>query len=263
MKKTVSLLSAFILTASCFSSCSLEVEEAVIIQSAGDLEGKKIGTQIGTTGYILASDITNAMVEKYKDGNTALQALEQKKVDAVIIDELTAKELVNGNKSFNILPDPFQEEEYAIAYKKGNAELGEKLDSAIDKLKSDGTLDDISKHWIGSNPDHKSYTSKSDVHREGKLIMATNAEFPPYESMENGEIVGFDVDMATAICDELGMELEIKNMDFSTITTSINLGEADIGIAGISVTPEREEIVDFTQGYAVSSQVIIVRDESE
>ena len=93
--------------------------------------------------------------------------------------------------------------------------------------------------------------------------MATNAEFPPYESMENGEIVGFDVDMATAICDELGMELEIKNMDFSTITTSINLGEADIGIAGISVTPEREEIVDFTQGYAVSSQVIIVRDESE
>ena len=93
--------------------------------------------------------------------------------------------------------------------------------------------------------------------------MATNAEFPPYESMENGEIVGFDVDMATAICDELGMELEIKNMDFSTITTSINLGEADIGIAGISVTPEREESVDFTQGYAVSSQVIIVRDESE
>lgn len=90
--------------------------------------------------------------------------------------------------------------------------------------------------------------------------MATNAEFPPYEEVVNGEIVGFDVDMARAICDELGMELKIKNMDFSSIITSITLDEADIGLAGISVTPDREKIVDFTQSYATSCQVIIVRD---
>lgn len=261
MKKTVSLLFAFILIASCFSSCGLSKEDSVNIKNADDLKGKSIGTQTGTTGYILANDIENAKVEKYKDGNDAVQALSQKKVDAVIIDKLTAQELVNENKNLEILPDPFNEEEYAIAYKKGNNELGEKLDGAIEKLKSDGTLDDISKHWIGNNPDHKSYTPKSDVHRSGTLVMATNAEFPPYENIEQGEIVGFDVDMARAICDELGMELKIKDMDFSAIITSINLDEADIGIAGISVTPERSENVDFTQGYAISSQVIIVRSE--
>ncbi len=260
MKKVAGLLSAFILAVSCFSGCGDEEKDSVHINNADDLKGKSIGTQIGTTGYILANDIQDAKVEKYKDGNDAVQALSEKKVDAVIIDKLTAQELVNDNNNLRILPDPFKEEEYAIAYQKGNTELGEKLDGAIEKLKSDGTLDDISRHWIGNNPDHKSYTPKSDVTRSGTLVMATNAEFPPYESIEQGEIVGFDVDMATAICDELGMELKIKDMDFNAVITSVTCGESDIGIAGISVTPERSENVDFTQSYAVSSQVIIVRD---
>ena len=260
MKKVVGLLSAFIIAVSCFSGCG-DKEDSVNINNADDLKGKSIGAQIGTTGFILAGDIQDAKVQKYKDGNEAVQALLKKDVDAVIIDKLTAQELINENDNLKILSNPFNEEEYAIAYKKGNTELGEKLNSAIEKLKSDGTLDDISRHWIGNNPDHKSYTPKSDVERTGTLVMATNAEFPPYESVEQGgEIVGFDIDMATAICDELGMELKVKNMDFSSIIASVSCGESDIGVAGISVTPERSENVDFTQSYAVSSQVIIVRE---
>ncbi len=261
MNKTVGLLSALILIASCLGGCGMKETDSVNITNADDLKGKSIGTQTGTTGYILANDITDAKVEKYKDGSAAVQALAQKKVDAVIIDELTAQELVSNSENLKILPDPFNEEEYAIAYKKGNTELGEKLDDAITKLKKDGTFAKISNHWIGNNPDHQSYTPKSDVHRSGTLVMATNAEFPPYESVEQGEIVGFDVDMAMAICDELGMELKIKNMDFSAVITAVTFDEADIGVAGISVTPERSENVDFTQSYAVSSQVIIVRSE--
>lgn len=259
MKKTLSILSAMILMASCLSGCGKNKDESENISSADDLVGKTIGTQLGTTGYTLAGDISNAKVQKYKDGFEAVKALEDKQVDAVIIDELTAYELIDNNDNLKILTDPFQEEEYAIAYKKGNAELGQKLDDIITKLKRNGTIADISQHWIGSNPDHQSYESK-DVTRTGTLVMATNAEFPPYEESVNGKIVGFDVDLAMAICDELGMELKIKNMDFSSIITSINLDEADVGIAGISVTPEREQNVDFTQGYAVSSQVIIVRN---
>lgn len=260
MKKTLSILSALVLMTACLSGCGKSDEDSSqTISSSDDLAGKTIGTQLGTTGYMVAGDIPNAKVEKYKDGFEAVQALEDKKVDAVIIDELTAQELVNDNKNLKILPDPFQEEEYAIAYKKGNTELGKQLDDAITKLKRDGTIASISRHWIGSNPDHKSYEPK-DVTRTGTLVMATNAEFPPYEEEVNGEIVGFDVDMAMAICDELGMELKIEDMAFNSIITSVTLGEADIGVAGISVTPERSESVDFTQGYAISSQVIIVRE---
>lgn len=260
MKKTLSILLAIILFSSCFTGCSINNESSSKnISSAKDLSGKTIGTQIGTTGYSLANEITDAKVEKYKDALEAIDALKEKKIDAVIIDELTADELVGNDKSFKVLDNAFQEEEYAIAYKKGNDELGKKLDEAITTLKNNGTITSISKHWLGTNPDYKSYEPKN-VTRTGNLVMATNAEFPPYESVVNGEIVGFDVDMARAICDELGMELEIKNMDFSSVITSITLDEADIGIAGMSVTEEREKSVDFTQSYSTSKQVIIIRN---
>ena len=198
-------------------------------------------------------------MEKYKNASEAVKALDEKKVDAVIIDELTAKEIISGYENLTILSEPFSEEEYAIAYKKGNSELGEKLDDAINQLKRDGTITEISKHWIGDNPDNQPYQPEN-VARNGTLVMATNADFPPYEDEVNGEIVGFDVDMANAICDILGMELKITDMDFSSIITAINFGEADMGIAGMSITPERQEIVDFTQSYALSSQVIIIHN---
>ncbi len=257
MKKFLSILSATVLIISCLYGCGNK-DSSETISSVGDLAGKTVGTQLGTTGYKRAGEIPDVKVEKYKDGFEAVQALEDKKVDAVIIDELTAQELVSDKENLKILSDPFQEEEYAIAYKKGNTELGQKLDDAITKLKRDGTIASISKHWIGSNPDHKSYEQK-DVTRTGTLVMATNADFPPYEDEVNGEIVGFDVDLAMAICDELGMELKIDDLNFNSVITALTFDEADIGLAGISVTPERQEVVDFTQGYAISSQVIIVR----
>ena len=229
------------------------------ISGAEDLTGKVIGTQIGTTGYRIAKDIDGARVEKYRNATETIKALAEKKVDAVILDELTAGEIVNNYGNLTILPEPFREEEYAIAYKKGNKELGDKLDEAINQLKRDGTITEISKHWIGENPDNQPYQPK-DVARNGVLVMATNADFPPYEDEVNGEIVGFDVDMANAICDILGMELKITDMDFSSIITAIGFEEADIGVAGISITPEREEVVDFTQSYALSSQVIIIHN---
>lgn len=227
--------------------------------SADDLVGKTIGTQLGTTGYIFAGDVEGATVEAYNKAADAVQALKQGKIDAVIIDSEPAKVFVEKNNDLTILSDPFAEEEYSIAYKIGNDELGKKIDDALTALKADGTLDGIVSHWIGDDPDHASYTPDSSVERSGKLVMATNAEFPPYESMEGGEIVGIDVDMMRAVCDKIGMELEIENMAFDSIIAAVNSGKADVGVAGMSVTPEREKNVSFTQGYAVSTQVIIVR----
>ena len=229
------------------------------IKSADDLVGRSIGTQIGTTGFILAGDIEGAVVEPYNKGADAIQALKQSKVDAVIIDSETAKEFVKKNDDLMILDDPLDNEEYSIAYKKGNTELGKKLDDALTELKADGTLDSIVSHWIGDEADHASFTPDQSISRDGVLVMATNAEFPPYESIDGGDIVGIDVDMMWAVCDKLGMSLEIENMEFDSIIAAVNSGKADVGVAGMSVTPERQENVDFTQGYATSTQVIIVR----
>lgn len=232
------------------------------VHTADDLVNKTIGCQLGTTGYVFAGDVEGATVDPYNKGADAVQALKQGKVDAVIIDSEPAKVFVEKNDTLQILPDPFVEEEYAIAYKKGNDELGNKIDAALTQLKEDGTLAEITTHWIGDNADFVSYTPDESVSRDnGKLIMATNAEFPPYESIVNGKIVGIDVDMMQAVCDVLGMELVIENMEFGSIIAAVDSGKADVGVAGLSVTPDREKNVSFTQGYAVSTQVIIVRKD--
>ena len=97
---------------------------------------------------------------------------------------------------------------------------------------------------------------------EGTLIMATNAEFPPYEYMENNEVKGIDAEIAQAIADKLGLELRIENMEFDSIISSVKEGKADIALAGMTVTPERLEEVNFSTPYATGVQVVIVTEDS-
>jgi polar amino acid transport system substrate-binding protein len=258
MKKKIFVIGLLVM-AMMLCACSSSESSGSSIKSADDLKGKVIGTQLGTTGEIFAGDIENATVEKYNKGADAIQALKQGKVDAVIIDREPAKEFVKKNDDLKILDVPFVEEEYSVAYKKGNDELGKKLNDAINALKSEGKLDEIVSHWIGEDADQVSYVPDASVTRTGKLIMATNAEFPPYESKKGSEVVGIDVDMMRAVCDKLGLELEVEDMQFDSIITSVESGKADVGVAGISVTEDRKKNVDFTVGYATSTQVIIVK----
>ena len=98
----------------------------------------------------------------------------------------------------------------------------------------------------------------------GKLVMATNAEFPPYEYYDDGgSIVGIDIDIATAIAEYMGMECEVEDMAFDSIIPSIQSGKADFGLAGITVSEDRKASVDFTDTYATATQVVIVKDGSD
>lgn len=95
------------------------------------------------------------------------------------------------------------------------------------------------------------------------LIMGTNAEFPPYEYYEGGKIVGIDAEIAEAIAQKLGKKLEIKDMKFDSIITSVTTGGVDMGVAGMTVTDERKESVNFTSSYATGVQSVIVKEDSE
>ncbi|MBQ7089660.1 MAG: transporter substrate-binding domain-containing protein [Clostridia bacterium] len=96
-----------------------------------------------------------------------------------------------------------------------------------------------------------------------ELIMATNAEFPPYEYMEDGEIVGIDAEIAAEIAKKLGKELKIENVDFDSIIIGVQEGKYDFAMAGLTVTEDRKEQVNFSDTYATGKQVIIVKDDSK
>ncbi len=96
----------------------------------------------------------------------------------------------------------------------------------------------------------------------GSLVMATNAEVPPYEYHDGDQIVGIDVEIAQAIAAEMGMELEIEDIAFDSVIPAVTSGKADFGAAGMTVTPERQQNVDFSKTYATAAQVIIVKNDS-
>ena len=104
---------------------------------------------------------------------------------------------------------------------------------------------------------------------EGKLIMSTNAQFPPYELVSDGEgfngtgFEGIDVEIASAIADKLGLELQIDDMDFDSALVAVQNGSSDVVLAGLSYSEERDEILDFTDSYATGVQVVIVKEGSD
>lgn len=97
---------------------------------------------------------------------------------------------------------------------------------------------------------------------EGKLIMATNAYFQPYEFYDGDKIVGIDAEIAAAIADKLGLELEIQDMAFDSIITAVSEGSVDFGLAGMTITEDRLKDVDFSISYASGVQSIIVPEGS-
>lgn len=261
MKKFAAIALSLCMTLA-LAACGSKVP-ANTVHSIDDLPGKTIGVQLGTTGDIYASDYESegSTIERFNKGNDAVQALVQGKIDCVIIDEQPAKAFVANTKGLTILEEPFAEEDYAICVAKENAELTAAINGALAELKANGTLDNIVKNYIGDDTKGKfPYESPADVDRSnGTLIMATNAYFEPYEYYVGEKVVGIDADMAQAVCDILGYELKIEDMEFDSIISAVQSGKADMGVAGMTVTEDRLQSIDFTDSYASSKQVIIVR----
>lgn len=259
--KTAVLLMATVGAVFSLTACSKPVANTVF--SVDDLEGKTIGVQLGTTGDIYASDLekVGSVIERYNKGNDAIQALKQGKIDCVIIDSQPAKVFVEKNTDLTILEEEFAVEEYAMCMSKDNSELKDAINGALAELKAEGTLDSIIANYIGDDTKGKTpYQIKQDADRsKGKLVMATNAAFEPYEYYEGDRIVGIDADLVQAICDKIGYELVIEDMEFDSIINAVQSGKADIGVAGMTVTEDRLLSVDFTDTYTTATQVIIVR----
>ena len=273
MKKV--FLSILILTAAVLICCGCSVSkdqssstESASISSVDDLSGKRIGVQLGTTGDLYCTDYekdgSGTVVERYNKGADAIQALRQGKIDCVVIDEQPAIKFVEQNDGIRILDEEFTNEDYAFVLSKDNTTLLDQINQALDELKADGTIDNIEKNWVGAESELGKYPyEKKDIDRSnGTITIGTNAEFPPYESYSDGQIVGIDIDIMQAVCDKLGMDLQIEDMAFDSIITAVASGKVDVGASGFTITEERKKNVNFTDSYTTSKQVIIVTETS-
>ncbi len=102
-----------------------------------------------------------------------------------------------------------------------------------------------------------------EVLEAGELVIATSPDFPPFENLEGGEVVGIEVDIMTLICQELGVTMKLEQIDFDSVLPGVQTGKFDCGMSGITVTPKREKSVLFTDVYYIAAQSIVVLTDSE
>lgn len=233
------------------------------VHSLDDLEGKKIGVQLKTTGDAYATDIKDADVRRFNKGEDAVRALRDGELDAVMLDDAPANVFVKEFGDIQILEEAYADEKYGIAISKDNPELLKKINDALEKLQSEGVIDKIVKAWIEGGETKSAYDGQTkESYGGGVLLAVTNAEFPPYEErLEDGTIVGIDVDIMKAICDELDMKLQMEHTSFDSLIASVQRGTADVAIAAMTITEERKEQIDFSDIYLSAKQVIIVRSK--
>lgn len=262
MKRTIALLMAVVLVACAFVGCSPAKE--VTVNSAEDLNGLVLGCQNGTTGetWVLEncpdSTVENGKYKSYKTGMDAAMDLKNGRIDAIVLDQLPAEQIVKDNKSLKIIElESFEAEKYAIAVAKNN-DLLKQINDALTAIKADGRYDALVAAFMPADGEVK-VPAHLELTGDKTLKVGTNAGFPPFEYAEGEDIVGFDISLSEEIAKELGVKLEVVNMEFDSLIAALQSGTVDFVAAGMTNNEDRRKNVDFTEDYYSSKQVVIVR----
>lgn len=149
-------------------------------------------------------------------------------------------------------------EQYAFGVDKDQPELLTKVNEILKEMKSDGTFDAICNNNFGSGTPQAVKSAVFDKSKD-QLIVATNAEFEPFEYMKGENYYGVDMEMAAYIAKKLGKELVIKNMNFDAVCLSVGQHKCDIAMAGLTISEDRKEYVNFSDPYYEASQRLIVK----
>lgn len=193
-----------------------------------------------------------------------------KKILAVVLAALMAAAVFAGCSKDSKAPEATEkvkvvnidlsDEVYALGVNKEDADLLAKTNEFIDKILKDGTFDEICTHYFGDG-EPVGVTSAVEDASKDQLIVATNAEFEPFEYKKGDQFYGIDMEVVKALADSLGKELVIKDMKFDAVVLSVQQGKADIAAAGLTVTDDRAAQVNFTNSYYSASQRIVVKGD--
>lgn len=164
----------------------------------------------------------------------------------------------NDAKGVKVIDINLSDEVYALGINKDDADLLAKANDFIAQIKADGSFDKICNNYFGDG-EPVGVTSAAEDTSKDQLVVATNAEFEPFEYKKGELFYGIDMEVVKAFADSLGKELVIKDMNFDAVVTAVQQGKADVAAAGLTVSPDRAEQVNFTDSYYSASQKLIVK----
>ena len=226
-----------------------------IVHAPEEVSGRVIGAIEGSPSVVLAEEL--GVSKPFSSGSELMYHLTSGTLDCVIMENSVASELVAETSGVRILNQPLLEYDLHFAVAKENAELLEAVNSALAALRDNGTLNGLRDMYFSGKK--YVYIPPEDVEkRPGSLSLAVPTDSPPYSYINvNGEYAGLDIDVARAVCDYLGVDLEITGFDARELVTSVWFGKADLALGWLPI--DVEDKVAISDSYANAVLVVIVR----
>lgn len=230
----------------------------------------KIGVQSGTTGesFLKGDDdwgfdgYKNIDTKSYDNASLAVTDMKNGNIKYVVIDAAVGKSLAANDASIKVIDYALTKEDFGIGVDKNQAELLTQINSILASKKTEiaaiyekyaDVNEDNAANWTGATIPAGTYDASKN-----QLVVATNAAFPPYEFTVGNEFAGIDMEIAKLIADELGMELVIQDMAFEAVVSSIGKNGVDIAASGLTISPARAKVVNFSDPYEEGSYQVIL-----
>ena len=252
LKKIIALTLAILMVAACMTACGNKAENA----------GTKVAVQKGTTSLMYAQVLKGAQAVSYDTFALAANDMKNGNAAYVFVDKTTAKALCKEISGIKMIDIALSSENYGIGIDPNQADLKTKIDGILtDKAAEIDAIKD--KYMNGDEANYVGVTSAAkDVNRAAEqLVVATNAEFAPWEYKEGNQYYGIDMEIAQLIATELGLELVIDDMDFDMVVGAVGKQGVDIAMSGITVTAERMEVINFSIPYYTEAIVAVCKSD--
>lgn len=237
-----------------------ELPPSIPINSINDINSSiKLGSQNGTTNekWTLTNS-SGASVAGYRTNDELISGLLNGGVDAVVMDELTAKYYVSKNSRLKLSDIKFLTDEYGIGFSKEDDTLRQDFNSALKQYKDDGSMTKLLDAYMPLIGD---VVVPDDISMSGANVVkvGVSSDFYPFAYIDNGKLVGFDITLLTMFASDNGYNFEFVDMSFDKLFDSLENGTVDVIASGITISEERHDYVNFSNSYFETEQVIIVR----
>ncbi len=242
------------------------------IENIEDLIGKKVTTQSSSTALQIMEDVWPSEVLEgiedlvlYPSYNNSFLDLDAGRVDAVVVGGVYGNYVVNlrGEEKYSVFLDESVVEPMAVGLRKNDTELANDINTALANLNEDGTYEEIYRKWFGSSSIVNNPLAQDSTEQQTLTIGLDDTFAPMGFRDEQGELIGFDMDLSQAVGDLLGINFEYQPIDWSVKEQELNSGNIDMIWNGYGVTPEREELVLMSDVYIEDTQIIVTRAEDE
>jgi len=234
---------------------------AQAVTELAHLAGKKVGIITGSAyDGLLKKKLPQALPEYFNGFADETAALKAGKIAGFLVDEPVARDIVNRTSGVTFLKTMLSSDSYAFAFAKSQPRLRDQVNAVLNEMRGSGALKRIEDKWFGKDEAAKALPADQPAGGKGVLRFATNGNIAPFAYIKDGQMVGYDIEIAMAVAGKLGLKLELIHVDLAAIIPSLVANRSDMAGCGITVTPERAQSVLFSDPHYAGGVVVMVGD---